>query len=488
MLAAVALAARVATFGNPVLGFDEQFYLLVGDRMLHGAVPFVDVFDRKPVGLFLIYAGMRLLGGAGFVQYKLVATAFAIATAWGVFGLARRRAGVFGATAAAAAYLLWLDLMEGEGGQSPVFYNLLMVAAAGCVVRAAGRTGGTRAAGLAAMTCVGLAMQVKYSVALEGGYLGCALLWLAWRDGDRWSRLAVSAVLWVGCAVLPTALAFVWYAAHRWADAFLFCNFTSVLGQVRRPVPTELTGLAIIAAILSPLLAGVALSRPWRVRDAGTRIVVGWLAAAIVAMVTYWRFDSPHYAMPILLPATVLLAPALDGSRRRRAAVLALLCAFWGAGQAVLAVSERSKGGRDAAAAVAAAAAPGDGCIYVYDGYPALYMLTGSCLPTRWAFPGHLATRDEGRAAALGVDPVAEVARILATRPVAIIDDYPRFAFGNPATRRVLGRALARRYHLAACVRTGSRRVRLVYRLGAPGLPAPATCPDVQEPQLSALR
>ncbi|NWP05635.1 hypothetical protein GY977_22845, partial [Escherichia coli] len=29
-------------------------------------------------------------------------------------------------------------------------------------------------------------------------------------------------------------------------------------------------------------------------------------------------------------------------------------------------------------------------CLYVFDGEPALYRLTGSCLPTRWSFPSHL--------------------------------------------------------------------------------------------------
>ena len=37
LLALVALVVRARTFGNPVIGFDEQFYLLVGEHMLHGA-------------------------------------------------------------------------------------------------------------------------------------------------------------------------------------------------------------------------------------------------------------------------------------------------------------------------------------------------------------------------------------------------------------------------------------------------------------------
>ena len=62
ILAVVALALRLPDIGNPLIDLDEQFYLLVGDRMLHGAVPYVDIWDRKPVGLFLIYAAARVVG------------------------------------------------------------------------------------------------------------------------------------------------------------------------------------------------------------------------------------------------------------------------------------------------------------------------------------------------------------------------------------------------------------------------------------------
>lgn len=117
VLTVVAIAARARTFGNPVIGFDEQFYLLVGDRMLHGALPFVDLFDRKPIGLFLIYAAAKLLGGDGFAQYKLVASCFVVLTGLGVFPLARPRAGRSGALAAASTYVLWLNFMEGEAGR-----------------------------------------------------------------------------------------------------------------------------------------------------------------------------------------------------------------------------------------------------------------------------------------------------------------------------------------------------------------------------------
>ena len=468
ILLVVAIAARAQTFGNPVIGFDEQFYLLVGDRLLHGAIPYVDIFDRKPVGLFLIFAAARALGGDGFLQYKLVALVCVVATALLIHGIARAGAGRVAAISAAALYILWLNLMEGEGGQSPVFYNLPMTAAAALVLTAQ-RGGDPLRAGAGAMLLVGIALQIKYSVVVEGIFFGCWLIALAWRAGHRGWRLGRSILVWIALAMLPTLAAFAVYAGIGQAQAFVFANILSTLAQGRAAMATQIAGLAAILGILAlPLLFTLV---GWRGRRRGgdeaarDRFLLGWLAASALGILLYWRFASPHYAMPMLPPLMSLLARSIDTSRRRRIGGLALALIGLIAGQAVLAISATRKGGAQAAAAVARAArVDGQGCIYVYDGYPALYMLTGSCLPTRWAFPGHLATRDESRAAALGVDPAREVRRILATQPVAIIDDLPRFSGGNPITRRILDGALAADYVLAARICTGPARVRLVYR------------------------
>ncbi|MGJ3625795.1 hypothetical protein AB5I41_00100 [Sphingomonas sp. MMS24-JH45] len=48
-----------------------EYYLLVGDRLFHGALPYVDVWDRKPVGLFLVFAAIRWLGGDGVLDLSL---------------------------------------------------------------------------------------------------------------------------------------------------------------------------------------------------------------------------------------------------------------------------------------------------------------------------------------------------------------------------------------------------------------------------------
>jgi len=68
----IAIALRWSYFGHPAADYDEQIYQLIGEKMLQGALPYVDIWDRKPVGLFLLYAGMRALGGDGVLAYQLV--------------------------------------------------------------------------------------------------------------------------------------------------------------------------------------------------------------------------------------------------------------------------------------------------------------------------------------------------------------------------------------------------------------------------------
>jgi hypothetical protein len=471
-LLAFALLVRAQTFDNPVLGFDEQFYLLVGDRMLHGAVPYVDIFDRKPIGLFLIYTAIRALGGDSFIQYKLVACGFVALTALLIYRAARPISSAFAACVVACLYILWLNFTEGEGGQAQVFYNLPMLMAAMLTWRAV-RTGERIVTlGGAAMLLVGIAIQIKYTAIFEGLFFGIALLWARYRSRASLAALAALALFWIGCALLPTGLAALVYWRIGALQPFLFANFLSLFARTPDPFPAEMAGLFKILGILLPLLLFCVLSPRDRdfAKTMGSTFPLLWLGAALLGVLLFGSFLAPQYSMPVLVPACIAAAPFFAGSGHARIAAGVTLAAALLIGQIGLQRNAFQKGGRAEALAVAQAAQPSHGCIYVYDGYPALYMLTHSCLPTRWAFPGHLNTREEDSANAIGVDPASEVRRILATRPEVIVDDAPAYEFGNPETRALVESALARDYHLDTEVKTGAARYRLVYRLnGAVG-------------------
>ncbi len=450
LLLAAAILIRAQTFGNPVIGFDEQFYLVVGERMLSGVWPYIDLFDRKPVGLFLIYAGIATLPGDAILWTNAVTLVFAAATAWVI----ARIAGSGGrGLLAALAYLAWLNLLEGEGGQAPVFYNLPVALAAWIVLRRFQARSIDIGSGIAAMLLIGIAVQIKTSVVFEGAFFGFALLWAARAVGMP--GLMVRASLWAAAAVLPTALAYGGYALAGHGEAWWFANFASLAGKLPDPWAVRIEGLATILGILSPLLILAALARP-------TGFVAAWLGVALGGMIAFGAFGSPHYALPVLVPLSIAAAGALE---QRHKLALGVLVLGLVAGQAVLAITRQQKGGAAEAVALAAAAQPRHGgCLYVYDGYPALYRLVDTCLPTRWLFPGHLNTANEASAAALGIDPVVEVRRIVASRPDTIVTDLPLFERGNPATWALVKAALDRDYVLAREVVTGTARRRQVWR------------------------
>ncbi|CAN5328648.1 hypothetical protein BH09PSE3_BH09PSE3_03410 [soil metagenome] len=472
-LTLIAVVARWQTFGNPVGGFDEQFYLVVGDRMIQGAIPYVDIFDRKPIGLFLIFGFIRLLGGEGTIQTQIVALIFVVLTALLIHRVARRIAPPAGALGAALAYILWLNFLEGEGSQAPVFFNLTMVAAALLAARAWRLKGkNLTVLGTGAMLLTGIAIQIKYTALFEGIFFGIALVWTAWQSGRSPVRLVELGLLWVGVALLPTAVAWASYAAMGYGPEFFFANFVSMFGKAGDSAATSREGLATMTAILSPLLALAAFPPPAANADDlhERRFIQLWLIAAIIGLLLFGSFPTPQYAMPLLVSATIAAAPSLEVGRGVRTfRWIMLICALI-AGQIVIRALIHNKGGRAEAAAITAAAMPHHGgCIFVYDGYPALYRLTHSCLLSRYVFPGHLNMQNETSIKALGVDAPAEVERIMAAGPETVIDDWPTYEFGNKAAHAIVARHLARDYHLVLREPTGSNRFRLVYRRNETG-------------------
>ncbi|WP_010161780.1 ArnT family glycosyltransferase [Sphingomonas sp. PAMC 26617] len=451
LLLAVAVLIRCHDFGNPVIHVDEQFYLLVGDRMLHGALPYVDIWDRKPVGLFLIFAAIRLLPGDGILAYQLVATLFAAGTAWLVGRGARRLGASRGAALAAAiAYLLWLPLLSGRGGQSPVFYNLFMTAAAVLTLRLpelAARGAGRGAAraivvnGAASCFLAGLAIQTKYTPAVEGAFFGVAHLWYLRRAGGRWPVIGLAALLWVTLAIAPTAAVVLDYARRGPAvfQAFWFSNFASI--RLRKGYPAAKIAARMAGNIgqMFPFLLCAIVS--WRMRPwtAEKTLAFGWLGAALVAFAMIGAFFD-HYVLPLVAPFAILAAPVLD---RYRFATPALFAVGLGLFVARVPIRPVDAAGVRTVAAVMRANSAG-GCPYVFAADSILYHLARTCLPTTRVFPSTLAYEPERGAS--GIDEVAEVRRILAEAPPVIVTLDTPFAEWNRQTLGLVETALRRDY------------------------------------------
>lgn len=466
VLALVALVARAVTFGNPVLHVDEQFYYAVADAMRHGALPFVDVWDRKPVGLFLVYLPAALFGPVlGIWAYQALALICVVITAELIARLAERGGWARGALVAAILYILWLNVADGQGGQSPVFYNPLVAGAVLLVVPRPGEAYRPRAVGFAAMLLIGLSLQIKYSTVFEGMWIGLFLLWREWRGGRALVSLLGYGVALILAALLPTLAVAGVYQALGQEQAFLYANFISVLQ--RRPDSWQESGgnFILLAVSVAPLMAAAWAGRRIGAEDeAGTptRLFLrGWLIAAIIGVLLFGSWFN-HYALPLLVPGCVCAA-AWFGNRARSLRlgwVLAAIVGLVGEGIVIDDINKRGTGAelRDIAATIGS----GPGCLYVFSGDTALYPATGRCTETPYLFPSHLdREREQG---AIGVDQASEVRRIFAARP-AVVVLRPPYKGERSEMRAMAVRLLAAGgYRLKAERPLGAQRIQIFTR------------------------
>ncbi|MBB4609839.1 hypothetical protein [Sphingomonas yabuuchiae] len=454
ILLAVAVLARALTFGNPVVHVDEEFYFFTGHSMWQGAWPFVDVWDRKPVGLFLLYAIPAAFGfPAGIWAYQAMALASVVATAWLIARMAERLGWGAGATAAGIAYILWLDLLGGQGGQAPVFYNLLMMGAAWAILESDRRK--LRSLGLAAMALAGLVLQIKYSAVVEGMVFGLWLLVAEWRRSRSPVALILYGLALVVVSLLPTAMAAGVYAAIGQWDAFLYANFLSIFHRNPDPLAELAGNLGQMVLILSPIVTLAVLGLKRAERDRERNFLAVWLSAAIIGVLIFrpW-FD--HYGLPILLPACTAAAAMLGREAWRQRYTPALLLTVALAGQIVLLSLRHERGDATEFAALSQAVGKGPGCLYVYSGSTMLYVATRRCALSRWIVPAHLSRARE--AGATGVDQDVEITRILSQHPAVVVMRPPYNGERPEAHARVLA-AMADGYRLAAKLPMGNETI-----------------------------
>lgn len=472
----LALMFRLLLLGNPLVHVDEEFYLLVADRWAHGALPFVDIWDRKPLGLFLLYRLFHSLPGDPVLAYQLCGVASTAAAALVVRALALELAPARGAWLAGLVYICAMPAFNCALGQSPVFYNPLVALAALLLLRAWQRADAANLLreGSAIMLLIGLALQIKYAAVFEGLAMGLMLLALGRRVGWPLPRLAGAAALWCGLALAPTLAALAAYTAMDQTHAFLFANFTSVLERLPDGAPSW-RRLAKLSAALSPFVLCITLDPLRAARRADpaqalSRRVLGlWGGAAVAGFLIFGTWYD-HYAGPLVAPLAVLSAPALASAVRggqpwpARWSGRFLLAASAIGGLVVMAGAVQNHGTAEEyhrATAMVRHAVRG-GCYFQFDGAPALYRGVNACIPTRFAFPNHLDTWTEGPA--IGADPVAEVQRIMATRPavVQVSQSAPEDLYlPNRATRAMLMQALARDYAPFGEVTLGNERYAL---------------------------
>lgn len=477
VIVAVTIATRAPYYGDPAPSFDEQLYNLIGHHMLSGSLPYVDLWDRKPIGLFLLYAFSNWVAGwsgiSSALAYQLLATVFGLAGALLTWRLASRLKPGVAAMAAGAFYPMLMARFGSQAGQSEAFFVPLMVGALALVEQARHvEAGKSLKLCLAAMFVCGLALQIKYTVAMQCVFLGLASLWILYRRGFGMGRIGVIAILFALIGVLPTVAAWLPYALSGHSQEFLFANFISIFD---RGSPPETKLHRLLPNLWLPatcIMLGLSSLVDRREKPAGTYMLyTGWTVSCLAGL--FMGSTIYAYYLAALAPGALLMAiPVL--------ALLGPVSIFVLLGGLLLAYDipgrfEYSQKSRASIHRLTRLVAPHVGskehCLFVYDGPSALYDTVGSCLPTRFIYPDHLNNNLERKS--LGIDQAAEVRRIFSHEPGAVITANRAVTAQNEQSGKAVKEALARDYRKLGTIAFNGRVLTVHVRKDEGAKPAP---------------
>ena len=466
------------------LNLDESLYRLIGGDLAAGTAPYVGLWDRKPVGSFLIIAGIDRAFGPGLLAFRAAGAACVGLSGW-LLALAGRRLFPDLPLLGPLAGVLYVLFSIGNGGAGTNTEHYLtplgLIGFCLLLAGAARRDGPAGWQALLAGLAFGAAIQVKQYAAFDAlAYGAIALLAMLPVPRAGWRRLAGSLALVALGAALPTLGVLGWFAAIGRLGLWYDANVTANLGLATGAgAGLNLSGLwvglrgfdLLVLGSLGGL--GMALALPagraaWR----GVLGLVVWFFCMALFLLASRRF-ADHFFLQVLpaLAMATALGPALllarasrgGGSWRRcaglmLAGLLLVLAARAGGsalhGAAEMLVRRHTLGAPhwgDHSASLAERlrgriAGPAD--ILMFGRWLGVHGLTGTRPGGRFPFVEHL------WAGYAPVDGVAELTRLLAAEPRFIVLEsrwLDRAAEADARTLAVfetLWRSLAKDYEM----------------------------------------
>ncbi len=418
----VALVVRISTFGDPNLHPDETFYLLVGHLMHQGELPYVDVWDRKPLGLFIIYYFFAAFPNP-VIAYQIGAWLCTAVTALVISEIVTRWVGLRGGVCSGLVYILMLGPLHGFGGQSPVYYNALIALAGLLVILSIPelKEGQVSARVYWAMLAGGCAITVKQTAFFESAFFGLFVAVLLFRSLGMNRKWFFQCLALSGLGLLPSAFIIAAYILNGHFFEFYHAMVTS---NFVKPPPAPfsavlrcyVTYLSIWVPLLTALSAMVLVYADERRNEAAFFIL--WMVASIIGFVAVPNFYQ-HYALPLAVTISILAGYLYN----RRILGGGLLVAAAGSllyhyNPTVFVRTKYSIASMDRLA-TDVKETEGNGGLFVFDGPPLLYYFVGEKPPSPLAFPMHFNHALETDASHLKTHE--ELARVLGRRPGSIV-------------------------------------------------------------------
>ena len=443
LLIAAAFVLRASSFSVSVIDWDESLYLVIVQRWLQGALPYMSVWDQHPIGLpalllVLTWIGCDTLIAARVAGTLAVAGAAAILYLFGARLLSRPSVGLL----AGIMYIIYMNRYQSLPANTELFTNLLVASAAYILWRVAmtaASVGRLRTASVcAAGVMLGLGLQFKYVVLPETVLLCSGLLLLAFLWCVPWRQVLGHGLLLIVAGLIPTGIVILYCWSAGILSAFVDANLAGNASYISVLPDTHqlLDGLRRGAAPLLPLVfcGAVGLTLGWRIRRTEPWVTAAllwgvlWLIAAgldVVLPLKFW----PHYFNALIPPLCLQAAFAVIGVAQQRvrsspivAAILSLFLlvpAAYGDAVDMAKVLRRTLHDVPRLVADRIATSATIGTVYVFNYEPIIYYLANAPPPTRYLLlPADITARE------LAV----EVRRIMSLQPsYIVVTDSPVF-------------------------------------------------------------
>jgi len=303
-------AIQILTYS---FGRDQSIYAMVGDGVLHGKMPYRDLWDFKPPGIFLVYALAQALFGRGMVSVRILEAAGMLGLVFGFIRFAdtffeRPRAGLVGGAVAA---LIHAQLDFWHTAQPEVFGGYLSFAA---LILATSRFHPRKRAWIWLGTGVLFGLAFLFKPPLGGGAFVCGA-YLTKREQQRvgstvralyamlvlglGTALTHFAVrLWSGCAARGPRCTGRWPSSRQATRRSVGAN-RQAAGMLYYALEEAFFKFSALAA--AGVLAMAAITPIHRREREGTFLVLGITAMQIAGVAMQGKFFPYHYAASLQL-------------------------------------------------------------------------------------------------------------------------------------------------------------------------------------------
>lgn len=215
------LLVRFFSFFISVIDHDDSTYLVIAKALADGQLYWIDVFDTKPIGIFLLYGFfMKILGMTGIVSFRILGTLFISSTSFFIFRIIsiktlNTKAAFFGGL----AFLLMNSTFTffGISPNTETYFTFFTALGSMWVL-----TGQWKGRYFIAGLMLGIGFVIKYVVLFD--MIGLGLLVLLTRDTTLGQRIAKVAWMALGSIIPFFGVAFWYWTSGHW-DTFYFHTF-----------------------------------------------------------------------------------------------------------------------------------------------------------------------------------------------------------------------------------------------------------------------